>query len=184
MGFNGINEDTYSRLIIDCGEVYQGFNGFSSLGTSLGCTRGGNQFTIEQEVREMEADGSRGPVEGSRRITRIKASLTCNFLEHTLAGFKRALVASSSATFETNWDAITRSAEIASTDYISNVTIVGDVSGLNGAMAIRLNNALSDGNFELAFTDKDEGVLAVTFTAHFDPANLTIEPWTIYWPNV
>ena len=113
--------------------------------------------------------------------------LTVNFIEHTLDNLKRALVGSSSAAFETNWDAITRDLVIADGDFLSDITIIGEVSGDSDGMAIKLNNALVDSNFEITFADKEEGVVAMTFTAHFDPADLgsadDSEPWTIYWPN-
>lgn len=184
---HGITTDTYKRFTIDSGAVYTGFIGFASMGTLLGATRGGSTFTIEQEIKEMEVDGARGPMKEGRRITMVKASLTCNFIEHTLANLKRAIPGSDSAVFETSWDAISRDLTIAATDYLSDVTIVGEVSGSANACAIKLENVLSDGNFELSFADKEEGVLAVTFTAHFDPADLEAgtdtEPWTIYWPQ-
>ena len=181
---HGVSATTYNNLIIDSGAVYTGFTTFSSLGTLIGATRGGNSFVIEQEVREMEADGAHGPVEGSRRVVRVAAKLTCNFLEHSLANLKRSIVASESATFEVDWDAITRDTKIQAADYITDITIVGEVSGTTtGAMGIKLDNALADSNFELSFADKEEGVIPVTFTAHFDPADLDTEPWTIYWPS-
>lgn len=184
---HGITADTYKKFIIDSGAVYTGFTGFSSLGTLLGATRGGSSLVIEQEIKDMEVDGARGPVIGSRRITMIKATLTVNFIEHTLAGLKRALVGSDSAAFETNWDAITRELVIADADFLSDITIIGQVSGDSDAMAIKLNNAIADGNFELTFADKEEGVITMAFTAHFDPSDLgsgdDTEPWTLYWPN-
>jgi len=185
---HGITADTYKRFIIDAGAVYTGFTNFASLGTLLGATRGGSQLTIEQEIKDMEVDGARGVVKGSRRITMIKATLTVNFIEHTLANLKRALVGSSSSVFETDWDAISRADfSVADGDFMSDITIVGEVSGDSDGMAIKLDNVIADGNFELTFADKEEGVIAMTFTAHFDPADLgsddDTEPWTIYWPN-
>ena len=186
--YHGITADTYKRFIIDAGAVYTGFTNFASLGTLLGATRGGSQLTIEQEIKEMEVDGARGPMKGGRRITMIKATLTVNFIEHTLTNLKRALVGADSAAFETNWDAITRADfAIADGDFLSDITIIGEVSGDSDGMGIKLDNAISDGNFELTFADKEEGVVAMTFTAHFDPADLgsddDTEPWTIIWPN-
>jgi len=185
--FHGISADTYKRFVIDSGAVYTGFTDFTSLGTLLGATRGGSSLTIEQEIREMEVDGARGPMKGGRRFTMIKASLTVNFIEHTLAGFKRMLVGSDSATFNTDWDAITRALVIEDADFLTDVTIVGEVSGSANAMGIKLTNVIADGNFELSFADKDEGVIAVTFTAHFDPAvvgaGTDTEPWSLIWPQ-
>jgi hypothetical protein len=180
---HGITADTYENFIIDSGAAYTGFTDFTSMGTLLGATRGGNSFTIEQEVREMEADGAHGPVKGSRRIVRVTAKLTINFLEHKLDNLKRLLVGSSSAAFNVDWDAITRDMSIQASDYLSDITLVGEVSG-KGPCAFKIDNVIADSNFELSLTDKEEGVIAATFTAHQDPADLESEPWTIYWPNV
>jgi len=184
---HGITADTYKKFIIDSGAVYMGFTGFASLGTLLGATRGGSSLVIEQEIKDMEVDGARGPVIGSRRITMVKATLTVNFIEHTLDGLKRAIAGSDSAVFEDNWNAITRDLVLADADFLTDITIVGEVSGDADAMAIKLVNALADGNFELTFTDKEEGVIAMAFTAHFDPEDLgagtDTEPWTLYWPD-
>jgi len=179
----GISTNTYKRFVIDAGAAYTGFVSFASPGTLLGATRGGSTLTIEQEIREMEADGARGPVVGSRRITRVTARLVVNFLEHTVESFKRALVGSDSATFNTDWDAISRSLQIENADFLSDVTLLGEVSGSANAMAIKLSNVIADGNFELSLVDKEEGVLAVTFTAHFTADDLDTEPWTLYWPK-
>jgi hypothetical protein len=45
-------------------------------------------------------------------------------------------------------------------------------------------NALADEGLELAFEDKEEGILEVTFTAHYDPADLSTEPWGIRFPKI
>ncbi len=184
---HGITADTYKKFIIDSGAVYTGFTDFSSLGTLLGATRGGSQFTLEQEIKEMEVDGAHGPVKGGRRITMVKATLTVNFIEQTLDNLKRLLVGSSDAVFDIDYAAITRSLVLADVDFLSDITIVGEVSGDADAMAIKLNNVLADGNFELTFADKEEGVISMVFTAHFDPAVIgaanDIEPWTLYWPT-
>lgn len=185
---HGITASTSERFVIDAGAVYTGFTDFDSLGTLLGATKGGSSFTIEQEIKEIEVDGAPGPVSGFRRIVRVKASLTCNFLEHTLTNLKRMLVGSDSATFDTSWDKITREATFDSSAFLSNIAIIGEVTdGAAGAMGIELSNVLADGNFELSFADKEEGVIAVTFTAHFDPDDLAsddnTEPWAILWPT-
>ena len=184
---HGITADTYKRFILDSGAVYTGYTDFTSLGTLLGATRGGSQFTIEQEIKDMEVDGARGPVKGSRRFTMVKASLTVNFIEHTLANLKRLLVGSSSATEQTNWDKITRALSLGDSDFLTNVAIIGEVSGDADALGIVLNECIVDSNFELTFADKEEGVIAATFTAHYDPTDLgagtDTEPWEIIWPN-
>lgn len=184
---HGITTNTTKRFTIDAGAAYTGFTSFTVPGTLMGATRGGSTVTIEQEIKEMPVDGAHGPMKGARRIITSKASMTVNFIEHTLDNFKRALVGSDSAVYTVSWDEITRDMVIAAADYLADVTLVGEVSGSVNAMAIKLANVIADGNFEMSFADKEEGVLAVTFTAHFDPALLGAadytEPWTLYWPK-
>ena len=180
---HGITADTYKRFIIDSGAVYTGFTDFTTPGTLLGATRGGNQFTLEQEIKEMEVDGAHGPVIGSRRIVMVKASLTVNFIEHTLDNLKRALVGSDSAVLDVNWDAITRSLAITDAAFLVDIVIIGEVSGTTDAMGIKIDNAIVDSNFELTFADKEEGLVAMTYTAHFDPSDVDTEPWSLMWPN-
>lgn len=184
---HGITANTYKKFIIDSGAVYKDFVSFAAPGTLLGATKGGSQLTIEQEIKEMEVDGARGPVKGGRRIVMSKITLTVNFIEHTLANLKLALVGSSSVVDTVNWDKITRQLVIADVDFLSNIAILGEVSGTSDALGIQLDDAIVDSNFELTFADKEEGVIAMTFTGHFDPAKIgvsnDIEPWSILWPN-
>lgn len=184
---HGIVTDTYKRFIIDSGAVYTGFTDLGDPGTLLGATKGGNSFTIEQDVKTMEVDGARGPIKGGRRIVDVKAILTVNFIEHTLANLKRILVGSESALFDVSWDKITRALAIEDADYLSNVAIIGEVSGSSNGVGITLDDVLVDSNFELSFTDKEEGVIAASFVGHCDPADLEAgtdtEPWSIIWPQ-
>lgn len=50
-------------------------------GVDAGLVRGGGQFVVEREFREIEADGDRGPVEGRIVMEGSRASLTINLLE-------------------------------------------------------------------------------------------------------
>lgn len=188
---HGVSAATYKKFIIDSGAVYLGFTDFSTLGTLLGATRGGNVFNIEQEIKEMEVDGARGPVKGGRRIVGVKATLTVNFIEHTLDGLKRMLAGSDSAVFDVSWDQITRALVIEDADFLSDITIIGETTNASTekAMGIQLTDCLVDSNFELNFEDKEEGIIPATFTAHLDPATFGVggdddtEPWSLLWPT-
>lgn len=180
---HGITADTYKRLILDSGAAYTGWTDMATPGTLLGATKGGSQLTIEQEIKNMEVDGARGPVVGSRRITMVKVSLTVNFIEHTLENLKRLIVGSASAIEEVNWNKITRSLAIVDGDFLSNIALIGEVSGDSDGVGVVLDNCICDSNFELSFADKEEGVIAATFTGHFDPSDLDTEPWAIIWPD-
>ena len=54
-------------------------------GTDVALTRGGSQFVVEREFREINADGDRGPVKDRVVIDASRATLTVNaltFLTH------------------------------------------------------------------------------------------------------
>lgn len=179
---HGVVDDTYRRLVIDSGAVYKNYG----LGTQLllGATRGGNVFSIETEYRDMAVDGAKGPVKGSRRITRVMAKLTANFIEFSSSILNLSLPGSSTSALA-NHTSVTRSLQIALTDYSTNIALVGEVSGAPSYPIICiLSNPIVDSNIEINMTDNEEAVYTVTFTAHFDPDTLDTEPWEIRWPDV
>jgi len=54
---------------------------FAINGTDVGLTRGGGQFTVTREYRQVNADGDRGPVKGRIRLVQSVATLQFNSLE-------------------------------------------------------------------------------------------------------
>ncbi len=182
---HGITANTYKKFIVDSGAAYLNYG--ESDESLLGATRGGSSFVIETEYRDMPVDGAKGPVKGGRRIVSVNAMLTVNFLELSAALLARVLPGSSIADFGSpkTHDEITRSLAIALTDFATNIALVGEVTGggVNAAEFV-LDNALVDGNFELALTDGEEPVLAAQFKGHFDPASMHPEPWPIRFPVI
>ena len=187
---HGITANTYKRFVIDAGLVYKDYGEVGQ--TALGATRGGNTFTLEVEQREMEVDGARGPVKGSKRRVNTIARLAINFVEFKRETFALMLpgvtVADYPSTLAKTHDQYTRNTDIADSDYFTNIAIVGNTTASGDAtgsyMAIILKNVLGDGNIELAFADKEEAVPAVTFIAHFLPTDLGTEPWEIRSPII
>lgn len=188
MAKHGITTNTYTRFIIDSGAVYKNYGEAGQ--ALLGATRGGNAFKIESEIRQMDVDGARGPVKGGERLVGIVATLTANFVEVSKELLLRALPGATAANYPAapatkTHDLITRSADIVTGDYLTNVAIVGQsTASATNYVIVKLLNVLSDGNLEISFSDKDESVLAVTFKAHFDPSVMTTEPWEIYNPII
>jgi len=178
---HGVTVESYRRMVIDAGAVYKNYGETGEL--LLGATRGGNTFTIETEYREMPVDGAKGPVKGSRRITRVNAKIVANFVEFTETILGLALPGSASAV-DGDYTVITRALTLALSDYNTNIAIVGEVAGSNDPVVCIIENVIADGNLEIALADNEEAVAAVTFTAHFDPDALDAEPWEIRWPDV
>ncbi len=176
----GITAETYQRLLYDSGIIYENFEEAGE--KIIGATRGGNQFVIEDEYREMVADGAPGAVKGSQRRTKSAAKLTVNFLEMTTANIKRFLPGAES-TSNGNGDTIIRSRQINANDYVKNLTLVVAKNGTEEPLAIKISNAICLSGLDLSASEDDETVITAEFTAHFDPDNLDLEPWEIFNPN-
>ena len=183
---HGITAETYDRLVIDAGQVRMNYTDENTPGTLLGATRGGSVFAVETELREMPVDGAKGPVKGDKRIIKVTASMECNFIESTTEIFQRILCGSSKADYPNNsptHDEISRSLQLDASDYLTNVVLIGQVSGSEEPVILILNNALSDGKLSMTMADNDETVNKVKFIGHFDPDSLDDEPWRIKFPK-
>ena len=82
-------------------------------------------------------------------------------------------------TDETTYKEFTASLEVADTDYLDNITLVGQ--RMDGkTVKIVLKNALNDGSISLALEDKDEVVTETVFTAHFKFGAGLVVPIELY----
>lgn len=73
---------TYSGTASDpaAGTILLGAGVVSIGGVDVALTRGGSQFTVEREFRNINADGDRGTVQGRVVIDAAEATLTLNSL--------------------------------------------------------------------------------------------------------
>jgi len=69
-------------------------------------------------------------------------------------------------TNETTYKEFTPNLEISATDYLENITLVGQKTDGN-MFKIIMENVLNDGNIELTFESKDEVVHETQFTGHY-----------------
>lgn len=182
---HGVTTSTVDRFFIDAGAVYLNYG----LGDErpLGATRGGSTFAIEQEVKEMEIDGLPGPLKGARRFTSRLARLETNLLELGVENLMLALPGSAQSAL-TNHTKIIRARNLLTSDYITNVALVGEVLGRTNRGIFIVKNVISVDNLELGTSDDDESVLTLNLTAHFNAADLgstgqAEEPWEIRWPT-
>jgi len=181
--YHGITDNTYERFVIDSGEVRMGFVSAADTGVRLGATRGGATFTVETEYKDMQVDGAKGPVQGGRRITKVNVKLSVTFVEWS-TDLLKIIQPGSSEALSTAHDVISRSLQLTSSDYLSNVAIIGEVSDPDAGPAVFvLKRALCTGNFEAAMSDAEEAVVKAEFEGHFSPSDLDTEPWEIWWPH-
>ena len=172
----------FGKYILDAGVVYMNFVSQDEPGTLLGATRGGNVFTIEQDIKDIIIDGVKGPVKGGRRFIKVNAKLTCNFIEHTLNLLQMALPGSET-TSTPDHIKLSRNLTITDDDYVDNIVIIAQMAGTDQTVICGVKNALADGNFEMGTEDSNERGLQITFTAHFDKLTLDEEPWVLMYPE-
>lgn len=194
--YHGVAPKTYERMILDAGEVRMNFVDIDNPGTRLGATRGGSEFLIEPEVREMEVDGAPGRVMGGTRIVRVDATLTCNFVEFNEDILKHAIPGgevSDGTDYGENLKQIKRAMKLFADGgsyedpYIDNVVLFAEVAGTSTPIIVGVKNALQTGNFELSMEDQDEAVITIEFSGHFNPEDLesddSDEPWIMIYPD-
>jgi hypothetical protein len=186
----GLTATSTHNFVVDAGAVYL------NLGETgervLGATQGGSTFSIEQDVKVIEIDGTRGNTKGARRIITSNAGIKVSLLEMTTANLLLAITGASA----TNWtdpssvgatapthDQIRRTRNLSDLDYLTNIALVGKVSGTDENIICMLYNAMSDDKLEMKMEDKNEMSLEVTFSAHYDPADVMTEPWAIFFPK-
>lgn len=92
---SGLNADTPDRIFVDAGAVYLNY-GLSNE-RLLGATRGGNEFNLNREIRDIEVDGVRGSVKGLRRRTLCRPQITCNLIELSLDNLLKAIAGANQA---------------------------------------------------------------------------------------
>jgi hypothetical protein len=183
-----IRTETVKNLILDAGVVYVNYGLADE--RILGATQGGNTFVVEREIKEIEVDGAKGKVKGLRRLITENAMLTTNLREMSTENIKLALAGSTSSDVlaadgvTKTHDSITSSGDISDADYITNIALVAKVSGSSESVIVIVENALSDGEFNLSFEDKEESTTEVQFSAHYDPADLANVPYEIRYPVV
>lgn len=141
--------------------------------TPIGLTRGGSAFTVEREIRNIEADGDRGPVKGRIVIDTEVAKLTVNALEPftstELVKYYPGLTDSTGT--------VTSTLKIAEGDY-NDVTWTGKTKD-GKAVTITLEDAINIGNLEWTLEDKNEAVPSLEFTATYDEATRETPPWNV-----
>lgn len=178
-------------IIFDAGVLYKNFVSPAEPGDRLGATRGGSEFALNAEFRDIEVDGVPGPVKGLRRLVRIAPTMTINLLSLTKDNLMMAIPGATSEAGGTgfeDYDVIT-GGQVTDEHYFDNIALVAR-TGAGKPIIFVIENALADGNLSMAFNDQDEANPSVTFAAHFDPADLETQedlfenlPFKIYYPK-
>jgi hypothetical protein len=173
MSNKGVTASTVDHLVIDTGELFYGYTDPGNPGTSFGATKGGAKWDVKRSYSDSRPDGALGPVKGYRRRKEVVATLVTNLWELTAANIAKFIAGASEIAGEVT------GGEVSDGDYIDKLALIGQTMDGRDVIII-LENALADGNLAIDFKDQDEHPIPVTFTAHFLPTALTVEPWSVY----
>ena len=135
----------------------------------LGPTRGGGEFVVTANIRNIEYDGRRGRTKGTQVIDELDARLSVTHLDASLETLKLAMP----------WAEYDETAKklicggksvglIPDEAYLKNVTMFAKVVG-GGYKKITLYNAMSESEFALTAAPKNEGEMPLEVYAHWDP---------------
>lgn len=179
----GFTSGTPDHLLIDAGAVYKDYG--LSTEAIIGATSGGNEFDITKKTYDPKIDGLPDTtIKGLTRVTSIEVTLKANFVEVTTDILKMALGADADTVSNQDYDIITGRNNIAIGDYITNVALVGKLSGSLKPVVIILKNALCKDGIKFSNKDNADNVLPVTFTATLDPTNVDASPYEIHMPKL
>ena len=204
--YNGITAGTPKNLQLDAGAFFIGFEvgkdtyaSAKNAGKCLGATQGGGTFTAKPTIRNIDVDGAVGRVKGLTDIQTWEISLSATVIETTVKSLKAALVAATVTTgtgtnegagngIPTGYTEIKGNSGIADTDYISDITWVGCLSGSGEPIIIQIKNALNEDGLSVDFAPNSEGKVKMTFYAYNsleDFESDSVNPaFYIYLPDV
>lgn len=193
--FSGVTTTTSKKLQLDAGAFLKNYDVATDTWASakatklIGATAGGGSFSAVPTIRRIEVDGVKGATKGFEALDEWVVTMTANVKEITAEAIQMALATGSgsaakspSSATTSNYTKITASNDLSDSNYINNITWVGTLSGSSLPVIIVLKNALCTNGFTLTTQDKSEGVIAITLTGHYDPTDLSVVPFEIYYP--
>lgn len=195
--FSGVTADTSKHLQLDAGAFLKNYDPTQDTWATakttklIGATAGGGSFAAVPTIRRIEVDGVKGATKGFEALDEWVVTITANVKELTADVLKMALATGSyagtkspSSETSNNYNKITAANSIQTSDYLTNITWVGTLSGSSLPVIIVLKNALCTNGLSLSTADKSEGVVTLTLTGHYDPSALDDPPFEIYYPII
>ena len=192
MAFTGFTANTAKKLLLDAGAFVKDYDPSTDTWDTIkdtkviGATQGGGSFSAVPTVRRIEIDGVKGAAKGLEALDEWVVTITANVKEVSADAIALALASSTSAPADQpeGYTKITANNAIDLDDYLENIAWIGRLSGSDKPVIIVVKNALNTNGLSLTMADKAEGVIALTFTGHYDPTELDSPPFEIYYPEV
>lgn len=196
--YSGYNQTTPDKLLLDAGAVFINFTpgtdtyeSAKAAGKCLGATQKGSEFSAVPQFRRMEIDGVHTRTIGDTLIDGWDVYLKTTLVEMTSDNIKRALgVGNISTGTPTGYDKIQGRDTIETTDYISNVTFVGNILGETEPIIIQVFNAFNESGLTITNEDKNNAAVECQFYGYNDAdvydsvTNPLKPPFAIYRPTI
>lgn len=171
-GFDGSgaeDAETLLDLIADAIEQGQGV---------IGATKGGGCFRCVPRLRQLGADGMRGPTRGAMVNDGWTVRMTGTLMELTPENFRLALPGAK-VTRDGRRTVVEVRGEVSESDYVDRLCWIGNT--VKGLLMIELDNALNLAGAVFTFSDQTEGVMPFEFQAHSDSLGNMEAPCRLVW---
>ncbi|MEG2546742.1 MAG: hypothetical protein RSA51_09320 [Niameybacter sp.] len=189
--YSGFTNKTMEKLLLDSGAFFKNydvatdtFDTAVTAGKLIGATQGGGNFEAKPETRTVEIDGIKGVAKGMTVLDGWAVNIGANMAEFDTNSIALALgISKVDTTTNQDYDIVQGKNNIAEADYLENITWVGTLSGSEKPVIIQIYNALNIEGMALDFKDKANGVMKMTFKAHYTQEDLNTPPYKIYYPK-
>ena len=186
----GLNTNTPKNLLLGAGAFFKDYDVTKDTPESaaqklIGATQGGGSFNAVPTVRQIQVEGGKTNVKGLETVDEWVVTMVANVKEVTADNIALALGAAKSETTTTpaGYKKITGKNDFEDADYQENITWIGTLKGSNSPVIIVMKNALSLNGMALNVSDRNEAVIPITLTGHYESGNLDEAPFEIYYPE-
>lgn len=173
---SGLSTSTPDFLVFDAGVIYAnidiselenpagGWEAAIAAAVLLGATRGGATFNANRELRDVDVNGTLGPVRGLKYRNMIRPTLTATFIEMKTENLRIAMNAVAAEVGK--FDKIT-GAEIGDASYLENVAIAAMQGIKEEPVVFVLRNVLVETSPDFSFEEHNEVSTEMEFVGHF-----------------
>ena len=164
---DGLTQEQLESIQIDYGILYANYG--EPTQERIGPTRGGGEFNVTANIREIDYDGRKGKTKGAQVIDELNAMLKFSLMNTALATLAKFMP---QGTYDAENGKISAASlgVIPASKYLDNLTMFAKVVGGSYKMIV-IYNAMNEANFVLPAAPKAEGVIPVEVHAHWDYAD-------------
>ena len=195
--YSGYSSKTPDKLLLDAGAFFKNFKvgtdtykSAKADGKCLGATIKGGEFSAKPNIRRMELDGVKTRTVGDTLIDGWETYIKATFAEMTADNLVTALGAADIAIADEieGYNKITGRETLLPSDYIENITWIGNLLGDDKPIIIQIYNGLNENGLTLGVEDKNNSTIEAQFygnlpeDAYDDPDAGIVPPFAIFRP--